>query len=355
MIKCMFLFLLFATCISSSAINILFKTPDGLPVSDVKCTGYSSANDSIASFTSDNGGLIRFSPGDIAYIHASHPDFSGKVFLLSNLKNETDTIVLANAVNLQAVEVTPEDMTDFTTHTTYRLSQAAMQHYPNVMMSLNEIPNMTVLSNGATFYEGDQNIKILIDGIESTPQEIQALSKEDISKVEVYQTPPPRFLAQGVASVIDIKLKSRIFGGNGSIGLSQAFQSLKGNNSAALFYNYKQSRLSLLYNNENIHYRRYRQSEILDYEYDGKEYKKIKEGLNSDRHLDQNDINMSYQINNPADFLYSLKSGFAINRNGLSALQNVNSNGDKFLASNYLHTGFSRFNVGNYFEKKIKG
>lgn len=139
-----------------------------------------------------------------------------------------------------------------------------MSRYANVLQSLNEIPNLTVLSNGAVFFEGNQNIKILIDGVEATIQEIQTQSKEDISKIDVYQNPPLRFLSQGVSAVLDIKLKSKIYGGNGGLDLSQAFQSLKGNNSVALYYNYRQSRFSLLYNNENAHYRKFRQSEVLN-------------------------------------------------------------------------------------------
>lgn len=340
-------------CIHSNAISIYFVNPEIIPVRNVRCTGYTSSNDSIATWISDNDGIVRFSTTGVAYIHASHPDFSEKVVFLSNLKNESDTVKLSRAIDLHGVEVTPEEMTEFDTHTTYRLSQESMQHYPNVMMSLNEIPHLTVLSNGAIFFEGDQNLKILVDGVESSLQEIKSLSKDDVAKVDVYQSPPARFVAQGVNSVIDIRLKSKIHGGNGALGISQAFQSFKGDNSAAMFYNYKQSRFSLLYNNENRHYRKYRLSEVLDYDHDGINYKKNKDGQNSGSHLDENGIFASYQINKPADFLYSLKSGFSINRSGGSFLQSVTTNDDSFLASNYLHTGFSKIQLGNYFEKNI--
>lgn len=169
-----------------------------------------------------------------------------------------------------------------------------MSRYANVLQSLNEIPNLTVLSNGAVFFEGNQNIKILIDGVEATIQEIQTLSKEDISKIDVYQNPPLRFLSQGVSAVLDIKLKSKIYGGNGGLDLSQAFQSLKGNNSVALYYNYRQSRFSLLYNNENAHYRKFRKSKVLNYEYDGVAVNNLRSDYKT--HLDAIFSEIQYQL-----------------------------------------------------------
>lgn len=228
-----------------------------------------------------------------------------------------------------------------------------MSRYANVLQSLNEIPNLTVLSNGAVFFEGNQNIKILIDGVEATIQEIQTLSKEDISKIDVYQNPPLRFLSQGVSAVLDIKLKSKIYGGNGGLDLSQAFQSLKGNNSVALYYNYRQSRFSLLYNNENAHYRKFRKSEVLNYEYDGVAYNKNKEGLDSKHHYDDNNINLSYQINQPQKFLYNIKAAVDFNRNGGTSLQNVKTPTESFLATNLLRTDYTKYLVGNYFERNL--
>lgn len=58
-----------------------------------------------------------------------------------------------------------------------------MSRYANVLQSLNEIPNLTVLSNGAVFFEGNQNVKILIDGVEATIQEIQLYPRKILAKL----------------------------------------------------------------------------------------------------------------------------------------------------------------------------
>lgn len=333
--------------------TITFVTANQKPISDVRCIGYNSNNDSIATWISDKGGIIDIQSSDVKYLVASKSGFGDKIIFNNQLNTGNIQVILSPGVELKEVVVTPSDVEDFATHTSYRLSQKSMENYSNVLQSLNEIPNLTVLSNGSVFFEGNTNIKILIDGVDATVQEVQTLSKEDISKIDVYQTPPLRFIAQGVSAVLNIRLKSKIHGGNFGIDISQAFQSLKGNNSAALYYNYRQSRFSILYNNENTHYRKYRQSEVLDYEFGNVHYNKVKEGLDSKRHYDDNNLNLTYQINKPDNFLYNVKAGFDISRNGRTSHQNVRTASDSFLAINKLRTDYSKYLVGNYFEKDL--
>lgn len=332
---------------------ITFETKDHQPIVGVLCTGYTVSNDSIGAWTTNEKGKADIKEDGVDHIVASHPGFRDKVIFLNQLKADDSTVVMSPAVDLEEVVVTPSDVEEFDTHTSYRISQKDMERYSTVLQSLNEIPNMTVLTNGAVFYQGDENVKILIDGVDATTQEIQALSKEDIAKVDVYRNPPIRFIAQGVETVLDIRLKSKIHGGNGAVDISQAFSPLKGNNSAAMFYNYRQSRFSLMYNNENSHYKKYRKSEVLDYEFDGVHYKKVKDGIDSKNHYDDNNLNLSYQINKPQNFLYNIKTGLSFNRNGGTSLQNVHTGVESFLATNKLYTSYTRFNVANYFEKNF--
>ncbi len=353
MVKYFFLCLYLSVSAIGYGKQIKFVTADNLPLAKVRCIGYSANNDSIASWVSNENGAIDIQSVDTDYIIASLHGFSDKIIYDRQLDAGNNTIVMAPGVELKEVVVNPSDMSEFATHTSYRISQKDMARYPTVLQSLNEIPNMTVLSNGALFFEGNQNVKILIDGVDATLQEVKTLSKEDIANVNVYQTPPLRFISQGISSVVDIRLKSRIHGGNGAIDITQAFQPLKGNNSAALYYNNRQSRLSFLYNNENNHYSKYRQSEVLDYNFDGVHYNKVKEGLDSKNHYDDNNFNLSYQVNRPKNFLYNIKSGLSFNRDGGTSNQNVTTGTQSFLATNHLRTSYTRYNIRNYFEKDL--
>lgn len=333
--------------------EIRFLSKSGNPVSGVVSIGYNSKADSIGNWKSDADGIIHIQGKPLTYLVASHSGFNSRMVYMDSLKPGLNDVFLTEATDLKEVVVTAKDVEEFPTHTSYWLSQTQMQNYPDVLQSLNEIPHLTVLTNGAIFYQGDTNIKVLIDGVDATNVEIQSLSKEDISKVNVYQNPPLRFVAQGINAVIDIKLKSKLHGGNGSVNIQQAFHPIKGNNSAAVYYNYRQSRFSLLYDNSNKHYKKYRLNEVLDYEFDGVEYRKEKKGIDSPDDADNNNLTMSYQVNKRDNFLYNIQSGLSFYKFERNSDQKVTSNQETFDAFNYLQTKYTRFNVRNYFEKNF--
>ena len=110
----------------------MFVSGDNAPIHDVRCTGYSSGNDSIASWTSDKNGIIDFQQKGVTGIVATHPDFSDKYIKTTDLKSERDVVVMTPAVALNEVVVTPQDVQEFTTHTSYRLSEKEMERYTNV-------------------------------------------------------------------------------------------------------------------------------------------------------------------------------------------------------------------------------
>lgn len=351
--KISLLFIALTAFLYGNARIVVFKTTENIPISNVRCMGLNAKMDSIATWVSNNNGEVDINNSEVANILASHPDFSERLVALANLKS--NNVILSSSKSLDEVTVTPDDVKEFDNYTSYRISLNDMARYPNVLQSLNEIPNMMVLSTGAIFYEGNQNIKVLLNGVETSQQELKTISKEDISKVDVYRNPPARYVAQGIAAVIDIRLKSKIHGGNGGFDIDQAFYTLKGDNSAALYYNYKQSRFSLLYSNENTHYNRYSLSEELDYTFDGKRYNKTKEGLDSKSHYDFNKINLTYQINKPKNFLYHIRGSVGFNRDSQNMKQRVNENitgqENTFFATNYLKTKYTNYVIGNYGEK----
>lgn len=323
-------------------------------IENVKCTAFTDNGDSITSWVSDSRGIITIKDNNrINYFIASRNNYTDRMISIKQLISENNVIVLSSGEELNEIVITPKDIEEFENHIAYRISTTDMARYTNVLQSLNEIPNLTILQNGGAYFEGSPNVKILVDGVEATNQEIESLSKEDIAKVNVYSTPPTRFISEGVSAVVDIRLKSKIHGGNMAINAKQAFQSLIGNNTVALFYNYKQSRFSMLYNNVNNHYHKFRQSEELDYIFNDINYYKIKEGLNSKRDNDNNKFMFYYQINYPNDLLYKVKASVDINKEGREIFQNVNTNNSFFRATNSLRTDYTKYNVGNYFEKTL--
>ena len=101
---------------------VTFVTKDKEPIADVHCTGYSAENDSIASWISDKNGIIDIQTKGVDYILASHPDFNDRLIFSDVLNSDKAEVLMTPAVELKELVVTPSDVEEFATHTTYRIS-----------------------------------------------------------------------------------------------------------------------------------------------------------------------------------------------------------------------------------------
>lgn len=320
-------------------------------VDSLRVTAYDERMDSL--FVSANQGCIVQLPehADIRYVVIESPLYSATLIDLLSLRS--DTIVMKEVNALNEVSVTDSQVEQHLTYTTYRIPMKEMRRYDTFYQALNEIPNLVVLSSGDLFYEGSNSVKLLLNGVETSRQEVSALAKEDISKINISTTPNARYAAEGYTSVIDIITKSDITGGNGSINISQSVVPVKGENSAALFYNFKRSRFSFLYTNENSHFDEYQRSENLDYNFGGVDYFKHKEGLDSEDDVEDNQLSFAFQNNKSGSYLYNASVDIGFNRESGNYFQRVNTTTDNFYGNNRIYTRYNSFSVKNYFEKTI--
>lgn len=119
---------------------------------------------------------------------------------------------------LNEIVVTPEMVKHYGSHTSYRISQKEIANYANFAQAMNIVPFMTVTSSGNISYKGNSNIVLLLNGVKTTWVEIQALDKNDVSKIDVYENPPAQYTLVGASAVINIVTKRNIIGGEVSIG-----------------------------------------------------------------------------------------------------------------------------------------
>lgn len=327
--------------------------PDGEAVEGATLTWFDAALDSVGVSVSSASGVAVVEMPPAVKVLVEHPGYSSRLAEIAVAG--ADTVRLDDGLTLGEVTVGGETMERGLTHRTYRIPLRAMQKYPTFMQALNEIPSVTVLTSGTLFMDGHENVKLLLNGVETSVQELSTIAKEDVARVKVYDTPPARFAMQGYSAVIDVQLKSEITGGNVGVDISQAFHPLKGNNSVAVYYNYNRSKFSLLYNNENKHYRKYSQTETLAYEVGGEKFGKEKIGVDSPSDSDDNSINLMFQNNRKNSYLYNLNFGMGFNRSGRSLRQLVNDGGPEspYEAVNKLNTRFNRLYLANHFEKTL--
>lgn len=330
------------------AIRISVISQNG-PVAHASVTGYTEIMDSTETCLSDSLGVIIINNERTAVINIEHPDFATKIVNLKGLNQ--NQIYLNPAPKLSTLEVIASNRTQFLTHVTYKLTKDQMKDYSSFFRALDEIPNVIVMPSGGLYYRGESNVALLLNGVQTTTQELSTISKDDILQVDVYDTPPARFAVNGYAAVIDVLTKSGLHGGNIGLNLSQAAVPLWGTNSAALYYNYRRSRFSLRVNNENRHFRKMKENSTLRYEFDETVYEKRKVGHDSKEHIDDSEIIASFQNNLPGSYLYNLEVGGRLNHYSRNSMQDVFTASRDFSARTKLNTEFENYSIRNYFEK----
>ena len=345
--------ILCSTGVMSAKDVVVIAEGDAAPVEGAGITMYDAARDSIGNTLTDSRGRAAMLQGS-RYALAQHDLFVPRMVTLSEGET-TDTIKIKKATEIEELVVEGSDNAMMGPHRSHYISREDMKRYINVLQSLNEIPNLMVMGNSQIIFEGKLNVKLLLNGVSSSFEEIRALDKDDILKVNTYSVAPARYRMEGYESVIDVITKSSLRGGNASVSIDQAPYPTKGDNSAAIFYNYKDSRFSAIYNNHNSHSTRFRQSEFLDYEFDGVQYYKHKEGLDSHSNVDDNSLVLGYQLMKPGSYLYNVKLTGSISRFGENLFQRVTSqsNPKPYDANNGLYTGSNNVVLSNYFEKAL--
>lgn len=253
---------------------------------------------------------------------------------------------------LNEIVVTPEMVKHYGSHTSYRISQKEIANYANFAQAMNIVPFMTVTSSGNISYKGNSNIVLLLNGVKTTWVEIQALDKNDVSKIDVYENPPAQYALVGASAVINIVTKRNIIGGNLSLNLRDALYPIYGNNSLVAFYNYGKSRFSLQVNNVMAHYNKVQTNEKLQYSFQNNEYNKKKIGNNSPKDRDNNSIVLGYMINHPNRYQFNANLSTNFYKKNEKKMQTISyTNTENLNGESNLYNKYSMYSLNLYFNK----
>lgn len=273
----------------------------------------------------DTLGIYNFSEIQFpAIIIFRHLLYEQKNIFLSEPPKDTIVTVLKERNNiLGEVTVNAEIVKHYKDHTTYKMLQRDMASYSSFAQSLNIIPHMNITSQGAISYKGNPNIVMLLNGVLTTYEELQSISKEDISKVDVYENPPAQYALNGASCVLNIITKQNISGGNIALYTLDSFHPINGNNTLSAFYNNGNSRFSFIYNNEIKRYKKYRTDENLSYTYDETEYNKIKKGKDSPLNRDNNTFNIGFMNGILDKYQFNINISASIYKEDKNLLQSI--------------------------------
>jgi hypothetical protein len=196
----------------------------------------------------------------------------------------------------------------------YKLTVAEKSQYSSALSALEFLPKIQVLDNNVSSIDG-KAVKILINGVPSTPTDLSVIPPDNIAKIDYYTQPPIQYSNMGLGAVINVVTKEKRNGGSFGLNTQNAVTTGFGNNVVNFKYNLGHSQIGVTY---NINYRNYHKrvlDEDMTYAVGGKTYAKQKRGRNSPYAYEQQMAEISLNNSKTDDYLFSAKLSFnALNR-----------------------------------------
>lgn len=239
-------------------------------------------------------------------------------------------IVLAeNTMLLDEVVVTASMVKRFADKKEYKLTNIEKEQYSSALSALEHLPKIQVVDQTVNTMDG-KAVKILINGIPSTPTDLSVISSENISKLDYYTQPPIQYSNMGLGAVINVITKEKHNGGSVGINTQNAITTGFGNNAVNFKYNWGNSQLGVTY---SINYRNYNKrilDEDMSYAVGGTTYQKQKNGKKSPYAYEQQMAEISFNNSKSDNYIFSTKLSFnSLNRRRSSAQDIISTVNDR--------------------------
>ena len=217
-------------------------------------------------------------------------------------------------LNLDEVVVTASMVKRFADRKEYKLTNVEKSQYSSALSALEFLPKIQVLDQSVSLVDG-KAVKILINGVPSTPTDLSVMPPENIAKIDYYTQPPIQYSNMGLGAVINVVTKEKQNGGSVGINTQNAVTTGFGNNVVNFKYNWGNSQIGVTY---NINYRNYNKrvlDEKMAYSVGETAYQKIKSGHNSPYAYEQQMAEISFNNSKADNYLFSAKLSFhSLNR-----------------------------------------
>lgn len=233
-----FYLLIFAVFICSQAVNarlvkgIVFSSNDTTAVADATCRLVADGKDVAAAVTSADGSFVidtdirkslnliisktGFSPTDIIIESGAKTINLGYIFIDEGLTLDEVTVTAQSVIHSKGRTIVYPSSADVQASST---AISLFQKLPLPGLAANPITRSISVDGGSP--------KILINGVPSTMEDVNALLPKDIEKVEFSRFVPARYADSGNTGFINITLKKRDDGGQvyawGRSALTTAF------------------------------------------------------------------------------------------------------------------------------------
>lgn len=255
-----------------------------------------------------------------------YEDYSTEITVAGN--TDVGLIILKEQpLDLDEVVVSASLVKRFADKKEYKLTPAEKGQYSSALSALEFLPKIQVLDQSVSSVDG-KAVKILINGIPSTPIDLSVISPENIAKIDYYTQPPVQYSNMGLEAVIDVVTREKQNGGSVGVNTQNAVTTGFGNNVVNFKYNWGHSQIGVTY---NINYRNYNKrvlDEEMAYSVGGTDFEKRKSGRNSPYAYEQQVAEISFNNTKADNYLFSTKLSFNSLNRRRSSVQDILSRVD---------------------------
>ena len=234
----------------------------------------------------------------------------------------------ADTVNLDEIVVTSGMVKRFADRREFRLTRREKEQCSSALSALEFLPKIKVQDLSVSSVDG-KAVRILINGIPSTPADLSVVSPESIVKMDYYAQPPLRYANMGLGAVINVVTREKQTGGTVGLNTQNAVTTGFGNNVVNFKYHWGHTQVGVTY---QMNYRNYRKrvlDEDMAYTIGETLYEKVKRGRYSPYAYEQQMAEFSLN-HAPADrYLLSFKLSLnSLNRRRSSTQDILSRMGD---------------------------
>lgn len=255
-----------------------------------------------------------------------YEDYSTEIAVAGN--TDVGLIILKERpLDLDEVVVSASLVKRFADKKEYRLTSAEKSRYSSALSALEFLPKIQVLDQSVSSVDG-KAVKILINGIPSTPIDLSVISPEDIAKIDYYTQPPVQYSNMGLGAVINVVTREKQNGGSVGVNTQNAVTTGFGNNVVNFKYDWDHSQIGVTY---NINYRNYNKrvlDEEMAYSVGETDFEKRKSGRNSPYAYEQQMAEISFNNAKADNYLFSAKLSFNSLNRRRSSVQDILSSVD---------------------------
>lgn len=267
-----------------------------------------------------------------------------------------DFITCESTTTLQEVTITASRKSTYADKSVYTFSKnqiKSARYSSDLLTSISDL-SKDLTTDKITKLDGG-SVKILINGVNATNNDLKSIPPEKVLKVEYYDIPPARYATIG--ALVNIITKRLDTGWNGGLETSHAFTTGFGNDNAYLKYVSGNHQFSLDY---EMHYRNYKNRHIIEeYQYQLDEEKMDYLYHSKDKFgYTTHNINLKYTYDKPDNYTLQIvaspnyETRFSKENSDIQLLINEELKNGKGNSHNSISTFGPSADI--YFSKKLK-